>query len=592
VGFYGNINNTVKVQFSFDRVFSSRSAMVEAVNNGTDSVFAGRFVLVSYDKEVYNFPIYFLNNGSIYSNLTDAENEENAVILAQGTIIHVPMDHDLNDASFTGYYFINENSELELVAEENVENPYLVNYLIDTRQFGAGRGYDGTVWQKMYADNRPYFAMVAELNSIVPTLAITADAPTLIPRAPHFDVDTSNVYYKLHIQSVPGLWLKPAEQDDSLTAGTDKYNTTTGVVETLSLNYPSDLKYYYPRRQTDGSVRYEATARDAAMYFNKAGFDPEVITYAEDVAEDDTQHLQKNIWKYSAAAGKYIPEDTITIDLNGKSGQLYGVEGSINQTAQPDTNEVVVMLPSIGDTMAHVWDLVYGGRDILGQHALTRNLDISWEDAGDVQNRAGLRLTKETTTGLGYQQDEVNTVAGSINTMHDLIGMIIVDATDDTYDFTNQDTTETQRADVDRIYWDNEKYYRVGIAYDPQDGTNASINTNPLPHFVQTPLNEPVENVYFDKYGQNYLLVKNASDFKKNKKYYYWPSSAQDGSKPLNQAFTKADVPERGYEKDKYYYIENGNYIIDKNELPTSGRQYYDIDDADWEPVVNGNSVI
>lgn len=59
MGFYGNINNTVKVQFSFDRIFSSRSAMVEAVNNGTDAVFAGRFVLVSYDKEVHTFPLYF-----------------------------------------------------------------------------------------------------------------------------------------------------------------------------------------------------------------------------------------------------------------------------------------------------------------------------------------------------------------------------------------------------------------------------------------------------------------------------------------------------------------------------------------------------
>lgn len=328
--------------------------MVEAVENGTDAVFAGRFVLVSYDKEVYDFPIYYLSAGKIYSNMTDAERQENEVTLPQGTIIHVPMEHDLDNVSLTRYYFINENSELEVVAEGNLDNPYLINYLIDTRQFGAGRGYDGTVWQKMYADGAPYFAMVAELNSIVPTLAITADAPTVIPRAPHFDVDTSNVYYKLHIQSNPGLWIKPAKYDGNITVGTDVWSDEVSTSSKEELNYPSDVTYHYPRRQYDGSMRPETNARPAAMYFNKAGFDPNVITYAEDVAADDAEYKQKNIWAVDITNHKYIPEDNITIDLNGISGQLYGVEGSVDRTAQPDTNEVAIMLPSIGDTMAHV----------------------------------------------------------------------------------------------------------------------------------------------------------------------------------------------------------------------------------------------
>jgi hypothetical protein len=42
--------------------------------------------------------------------------------------------------------------------------------------------------------------MVAELNSVVPTFDISVDAPTAVPLKPHFDTDTSNVYYKLHVQ--------------------------------------------------------------------------------------------------------------------------------------------------------------------------------------------------------------------------------------------------------------------------------------------------------------------------------------------------------------------------------------------------------
>jgi len=367
MGFYGNISNTTKVQFSFDRIFSSRSAMDEAVNNGTDAVFAGRFVLVSYDKDIYPFQAYYQNHNKIYSNLTDAQREENEIDLTQlvrGTIIRVPLNYncdklngivtDINDialdisnlnkfyglveeyevtdannrthtyqrlriytvvnngtadeprytreevleeitARHTTYYFITENNTLELVSEANTDNPYLINYLIDTRQFGAGRGYDGTVWQKMYADGKPYFAMVAELNSIVPTLAITADAPTVIPRAPHFDVDTSNVYYKLHIQSNPGLWIKPARYDENITVGTDIWNKTTGQSSKESKNYPSDVSCHYPRRQNDGSMKPEDNARPAAMYFNKAGFDAKYITYAGDVAAEDAEHQLKNI---------------------------------------------------------------------------------------------------------------------------------------------------------------------------------------------------------------------------------------------------------------------------------------------------------
>ena len=274
---------------------------------------------------------------------------------------------------------------------------------------------------------------------------------------------------------------------------------------------------------------------------------------------------------------------------------MYGVDGSVNRTAQPDTNEVAIMLPSIGDTIASVWDLVYGGRNVLGKEATTRNLDINWEDAGSTQHRLGLRLTKETGHGIGYAQDEVNTIAGSINTVHDLIGMIVVDATSDDFNFKSADASET--ADVDKIYWYSddevgERYYRVGIEYSPQyDEENASNNKNPLPHFEPTDVHEPIPAAYFDKYGENYLLVRNVSDFKKNKKYYQWINS-ETNQPTLRSSFTQVDVPPEGYVKNTYYYMEGDDYILDTNELPTAGRQYYKIPATAWQRVANGASII
>ena len=42
--------------------------------------------------------------------------------------------------------------------------------------------------------------MVAELNSHMPTMVVTADAPTMSPRNPHFDTSSTNMVYDLHQQ--------------------------------------------------------------------------------------------------------------------------------------------------------------------------------------------------------------------------------------------------------------------------------------------------------------------------------------------------------------------------------------------------------
>jgi hypothetical protein len=40
--------------------------------------------------------------------------------------------------------------------------------------------------------------MIAELNTVVPTFEIEMDAPSQMPLAPHFDIESSDIYYKLH----------------------------------------------------------------------------------------------------------------------------------------------------------------------------------------------------------------------------------------------------------------------------------------------------------------------------------------------------------------------------------------------------------
>ena len=100
------------------------------------------------------------------------------------------------------YWYIYDDNNRKRAIDGNNEDNYVINYAIDKINYGNGRGYDSTVWRKVFSQNgEAKYVMLAELNSVVPTLSVTADAPSDIPLKPHFDEDSTNVYYNLHLQS-------------------------------------------------------------------------------------------------------------------------------------------------------------------------------------------------------------------------------------------------------------------------------------------------------------------------------------------------------------------------------------------------------
>ena len=130
------------------------------------------------------------------------------------------MDRDARDDKiYVGRYVLIEYGQNE---------DYDVNYNIDKQHYpGMGRGYDSTVWQKVFVNNVAKYVMVAELNSVVPTLDLTVDAPTHEPVVPHFDSDSNPVYYKLHVQPNWGFRVKNANKQTETSDGQE---------------YPSDIK--------------------------------------------------------------------------------------------------------------------------------------------------------------------------------------------------------------------------------------------------------------------------------------------------------------------------------------------------------------
>ena len=369
--------------------------------------------------------------------------------------------------AFTEVYY-SLAPEDDTKADEN----YTINYAIDRENYDSARGYDSTVWQKTYVDGKAKYVMIAELNSVVPALGVVADAPTQTPLMPHFSKDSTNIYYELHMQPSWGFRIKAANPDLRLpmldAEGNKQTGSGSGNIKARANDtkeYPSDEKVtwskttignnpdsydvtYLTEQDDIGYWRDDVAEINGAIYYNKAGFDKSIISHSNE-------------------------KDEIALTPTGRSGYLYYTHDSDGpKEIAPDMNELSIMLPSIGNTIADVWDLIYGGQEIYGKDNKFRNTTIQWEDAKKVQAKDGLRLVNNNSAlGYTYKPEEVNTLAGVINSAQDIIGMII---TDD-YPVDLDDTNAIKKLNEDYIYYQNNKYYfkKPTYEYTPVNGDNS-----------------------------------------------------------------------------------------------------------------------
>ena len=542
MGFYGNIKNTSRTQFSFDRIYANRVEMDNMAS--LDGIYAGRFVLIEYDTAATpsSYPAGYLKDGIVYTAIPNTANgdvhpyqirpedsEENtSYYITSGTLIRVTPENNFDKIYYNAdgeestipldvYFFASGNTltktvpkyyydsksnslveatdedgnilsqelsfaEMKVFNEQGTSSTvnsytsydnYIHNYNVDRVQYGVSRGYDSTVWQKVYENSSAKYVMVAELNSVVPTFDLAADSPTMTPILPHFDVDSTNVYYKLHMQPQWGFRIKssdPTQQTPRLTSSGEAIPSSYIAARKDSKEYPSDATttwvnqiYNFNNGETSdrifikddgngnpdwvkiGDERDTQAQVPAAIYFNKAGFDPETVSYSFD--------KEYSNWNTSDNTEfKYLVTDEITLSPSGQSGHSYSVHGQKGlRNPAPDIQELAIMLPSIGDSMASIWDLIYGGRN-LNPDAKTRNLDVSWYNAKAVSNKAGIRLINTLGPGrYDYNPKAASTVAGILNSAQDLMGMII----------TDEQPEDEASANGDYIYYNKEtqKYY-------------------------------------------------------------------------------------------------------------------------------------
>jgi hypothetical protein len=152
------------------------------------------------------------------------------------------------------------------ISEIKVGDRYNKNYEEDRRAYGntIGRGWDSTVWQKIYENGKESYVMIAELNSVVPTFDIQADAPSMSPLTPHFDEGSTNTYYKLHWQPQWGLRTRaadgelktyPLDKNGKIITTQDKHYTSSSIdlAKGPAESYPSDAKTKWEKYEYDTS---------------------------------------------------------------------------------------------------------------------------------------------------------------------------------------------------------------------------------------------------------------------------------------------------------------------------------------------------
>ncbi len=370
MGFYGNITNTTQTNFVFDKIYTNRHAMEQKLAQGQDDgVFIGRYVLIEYGEVDRNnsfirayklgekFYITEQENPNTELKYTDKLSEVGNNYVTKGISIYI-----LNNNTYIYYQCAGPNSKDSAIPEfvqidfkVLQSDPWYYNMQQDV-SYGHSRGYDSTVWVKTTVNGEIKYVNIAELNSVIPTFQMVADAPTMSPILPHFDTASTNVYYKLHWQPAWGMRVAEAKAKNGKTYS--DYETEWSQ-EVYNADGTTTVKWYNPSSGSWQENKGEDTKIKADIYFNLEAFEPQV---GETEIKGEVTGLQ----------------NYIGITADGLSGNKYNKHDKTLDTEQkPDTQQIHINLPAIGNMMSQAWDIIHGDkRDDSTADSLQGRLDF------------------------------------------------------------------------------------------------------------------------------------------------------------------------------------------------------------------------
>lgn len=375
MGFYGNITNTSKTTFTFDKIYSNRLQMDNSCTS--DGIFLGRYVLVEYGLPATQYLVGYLDNKIMYDDPSD-RSDSHIILCENGKLVKVKRSNQwylyVGNVTASG---TKEWKYLTRITNDRVDDEqYNLNYQIDYPVYG--RGYDSTVWIKQYINNQETYVQIAELNTVVPNFSIYP----LLPQDPYVAVDNASIVYQ------PGKYYYYDETDsyykldnnDTKTEGR-VYYLESELGPAITTDQSSTNLLYKLRVPTN----FQLDLDDNNIYYNKEGFSKTKRSY------DNTTKNSIN-YKLSQSGYRFY----------------YNVEQD-NVVGEPiedgyDRKSLIVKLPALGNAVCDTYDLLYGqNRD-----DSTTNFDkTNIKGALNTLNRK-MSLDKLDTNKLIYFSTEID----------------------------------------------------------------------------------------------------------------------------------------------------------------------------------------
>lgn len=375
MGFYGNITNTSKTTFTFDKIYSNRLQMDNSCTS--DGIFLGRYVLVEYGLPATQYLVGYLDNKIMYDDPSD-RSDSHIILCENGKLVKVKRSNQwylyVGNVTASG---TKEWKYLTRITNDRVDDEqYNLNYQIDYPVYG--RGYDSTVWIKQYINNQETYVQIAELNTVVPNFSIYP----LLPQDPYVAVDDASVVYQ------PGKYYYYDEVDshykldnnDTKTEGR-VYYLESELGPAITADQSSTNLLYKLRVPTN----FQLDLDDNNIYYNKEGFSKTKRSY------DNTT------------------ENSINYKLSQSGYRFYYNVEQDNVVGEPiddgyDRKSLVVKLPALGNAVCDTYDLLYGQN----RNDSTTNFDkTSIKGALNTLNRK-MSLDKLDTNKLIYFSTEID----------------------------------------------------------------------------------------------------------------------------------------------------------------------------------------
>lgn len=477
-GFYGNILNSNKTNFSFDKIYSSRHDMENAMAN--DQIFIGRFVLIEYDR-IYVYEGHYNDaTGMMCDDLgqiNGVQQWRESVKREYGPNGTRWIYKDLNIGSNKFYVYVPDSNQGHYEEIDYDGIPYSYNYNIDVQEYG--RGYDSTVWMKYYdAELNQYkYIMIVELNA-VPTFHLISDPPSMVPYGPYFDNNSTNLTYNMHVMSPWGIDINTFENIPNDKSDVD----ITKKIATVN---------------DDGTITIDTRNNiPADIYFNKEGFSKTEKHFVD-------------------------MENEINYEFH-KSGKTYYGTDSSQGVQSDDTLSWYIHLPVIGNTISDIWDIMYSTNrksNVLGENWPESNDQYNNYAIGDdsvigITNGIRCFLGKSASAFGGYasnnpiilsseeQSDDIYDYSRVHNIIHD-----ITKETNSFYIYTTEEGTIPSQKSRSFMFMDFEN-----------DNDNSHIRNFYLPSYTNLWREDENGEYYYDENKGAYCLAN--KNVRTNQIYY------------------------------------------------------------------------